>query len=550
MILRVFFRAQPLQGDLLDWQFVLLGNTDSPFEGGIYHGRILLDAEYPMKPPRVMFLTESGRFEVNVPICLSITSHHAECWQPTWDIRTALTAIRTFMETPSMGAIGALDWNDEERQRLAALSRSVAAPPGLHSMLRDCEGGADEAQQVHLDLHRAMAKAAGINIAPPAGNRGKGVGLRIVAGRGGVLARLLQFAGVVLLKLASLLGGLDLEAVVEWLAPARGAELLREVCGREGAERLTAADKEAARLRFAFRVQVFVALALCSVMGPERERVSRERLLHAERAADYKEQQRLEALAEREDAEERAEDAKRELELTEVRRRAPCLPHQKCTDLMRHPSGRATSSNLCSSSHYATRRWLGLPHLVLPIHPATCVVPGSFREGVLEAHSSACVLAERPLEEVEAPGGETSLSARGQGVEAAVDARSVAEAEAMLAQLADGPELDAAELQRRLGEAKSWAARRLAKAQADAVRSDEEKEKEARTQSKLKTKVGSARTPGERGRAGALCANALRFTTQLVDGELNWLKQTGGLACDATLDATVPKWLQDWSGIS
>ncbi|KAJ1485908.1 ubiquitin-conjugating enzyme/RWD-like protein, partial [Baffinella frigidus] len=98
------------QGDILDWQFVLLGAEDSPFAKGLYHGRIQLDSDYPMKPPRILFLTESGRFEVNVPVCLSITSHHAECWQqPTWDIRTALTAIRSFMETPAGGAIGALD---------------------------------------------------------------------------------------------------------------------------------------------------------------------------------------------------------------------------------------------------------------------------------------------------------------------------------------------------------------------------------------------------------------------------------------------------------
>lgn len=37
-----------------------------------------------MKPPRVIFLTESGRFETGMPVCLSITSYHSECWLPTW----------------------------------------------------------------------------------------------------------------------------------------------------------------------------------------------------------------------------------------------------------------------------------------------------------------------------------------------------------------------------------------------------------------------------------------------------------------------------------
>jgi ubiquitin-protein ligase len=76
-----FFCAEPLPDDMLDWHFVLLGAENTTFEKGLFHGRIMLDQDYPMKPPRVIFLTETGRFEVGVPVCLSITSHHAECWQ-------------------------------------------------------------------------------------------------------------------------------------------------------------------------------------------------------------------------------------------------------------------------------------------------------------------------------------------------------------------------------------------------------------------------------------------------------------------------------------
>ncbi|EKX39349.1 hypothetical protein GUITHDRAFT_76402, partial [Guillardia theta CCMP2712] len=70
-----------MEDDILDWHFVLLGAPESPFARGLYHGRIQLDRDYPMKPPRVIFLTQSGRFELGTPLCLSITSHHAECWQ-------------------------------------------------------------------------------------------------------------------------------------------------------------------------------------------------------------------------------------------------------------------------------------------------------------------------------------------------------------------------------------------------------------------------------------------------------------------------------------
>mmetsp|Transcript_751 Transcript_751/g.1791 ORF Transcript_751/g.1791 Transcript_751/m.1791 type:complete len:181 (+) Transcript_751:820-1362(+) len=77
-------------------------------QGGVYHGRILLPPDYPMKPPSFMMLTPNGRFQTNTKICLSISSHHPEHWQPSWSVRTALTALAAFMPTPGNGAIGSL----------------------------------------------------------------------------------------------------------------------------------------------------------------------------------------------------------------------------------------------------------------------------------------------------------------------------------------------------------------------------------------------------------------------------------------------------------
>jgi len=116
--------AQPLDDNLFEWHFTVKGPSDSPFEGGFYHGRIILPTEYPMKPPSLILLTPSGRFEVNKKICLSISGHHPESWQPSWSIRTALLAIIGFMPTEGKGAIGSLDYSEEERRSLAIKSTS------------------------------------------------------------------------------------------------------------------------------------------------------------------------------------------------------------------------------------------------------------------------------------------------------------------------------------------------------------------------------------------------------------------------------------------
>lgn len=120
--------AQPVDENLFEWHFTVRGPADSDFEGGIYHGRIILPPEYPLKPPSIMLLTPNGRFEVSRKICLSISGHHPESWLPSWSIRTALLAIIGFMPSPGMGAIASLDYTKEERQRLAKKSLEFECP--------------------------------------------------------------------------------------------------------------------------------------------------------------------------------------------------------------------------------------------------------------------------------------------------------------------------------------------------------------------------------------------------------------------------------------
>ncbi|KAL0591728.1 hypothetical protein ABG067_000870 [Albugo candida] len=108
---------------MFDWHFTLRGTRDTEFEGGIYHGRILLPADYPFKPPNIILLTPNGRFEVRKKICLSISAHHPEEWQPAWGVRLILEALISFMPTQGEGAIGALNFTVEERRRLAIKSR-------------------------------------------------------------------------------------------------------------------------------------------------------------------------------------------------------------------------------------------------------------------------------------------------------------------------------------------------------------------------------------------------------------------------------------------
>ena len=56
--------AQPLEDNLFEWHFTILAPTGTDFEGGMYHGRIILPTEYPMKPPSIILLTVSVELQI------------------------------------------------------------------------------------------------------------------------------------------------------------------------------------------------------------------------------------------------------------------------------------------------------------------------------------------------------------------------------------------------------------------------------------------------------------------------------------------------------
>ncbi|XP_077443304.1 ubiquitin-conjugating enzyme E2 J1 isoform X1 [Stigmatopora argus] len=166
------YHAQPLEDNLFEWHFSVRGPPDSDFDGGIYHGRILLPPEYPMKPPSIILLTPNGRFEVGKKICLSISGHHPETWQPSWSIRTALIAIIGFMPTKGEGAIGSLDYTPEERRFLAKKSQEFCCETcscSLSSALLPLDPNSD----ISLEHHMANELAHQINFKTESSSVGK-----------------------------------------------------------------------------------------------------------------------------------------------------------------------------------------------------------------------------------------------------------------------------------------------------------------------------------------------------------------------------------------
>ena len=113
-----FICAHPLEDDVLEWHFVLHGPPDSPYVGGIYHGKLNFPPVFPYKPPAIRMLTPNGRFAPNQSICLSLSEHHPESWSPLWTVSAVLVGLLSFMIQEERTA-GCVTADKRTRERLA-----------------------------------------------------------------------------------------------------------------------------------------------------------------------------------------------------------------------------------------------------------------------------------------------------------------------------------------------------------------------------------------------------------------------------------------------
>jgi len=114
--------AHPLESDILQWHYVISGPADSPYAGGLYHGKVVFPREYPFKPPSIYMHTPSGRFKPDTSLCLSMSAYHPESWNPLWSVGSILQGLLSFMleTTPTLGSV---ESSDETKREYARRSR-------------------------------------------------------------------------------------------------------------------------------------------------------------------------------------------------------------------------------------------------------------------------------------------------------------------------------------------------------------------------------------------------------------------------------------------
>lgn len=97
------FICLPDPSDPYKWYYVVYGLEEpKEYKGGYYLGVITCPDTYPAKAPRIDILTENGRFRVKEKsegICLSISHHHPESWNPAWKVNQIVIGLISFWIT-------------------------------------------------------------------------------------------------------------------------------------------------------------------------------------------------------------------------------------------------------------------------------------------------------------------------------------------------------------------------------------------------------------------------------------------------------------------
>lgn len=110
--------ASPSDDNLRYFNVMVLGPSQSPYEGGVFKLELFLPEDYPMAPPKVRFLTKI--YHPNVDklgrICLDILK---DKWSPALQIRTVLLSIQALLSAPNpddpLADNVAKHWKDDEK---------------------------------------------------------------------------------------------------------------------------------------------------------------------------------------------------------------------------------------------------------------------------------------------------------------------------------------------------------------------------------------------------------------------------------------------------
>ncbi len=87
--------------NLFEWQAILRGPPDTPYEGGIFKININVPENYPFSPPKCVFITKIFHPNINIDsgeICFELLK---DKWTSQWSLESVCVAIFNLLSNPN-----------------------------------------------------------------------------------------------------------------------------------------------------------------------------------------------------------------------------------------------------------------------------------------------------------------------------------------------------------------------------------------------------------------------------------------------------------------
>ncbi|XP_016373084.1 ubiquitin-conjugating enzyme E2 G1-like isoform X1 [Sinocyclocheilus rhinocerous] len=125
--------------DLYRWEVLIIGPPDTLFEGGVFKAHLTFPKDYPLRPPKMKFITEIWHPNVdkNGDVCISILHEPGEDkygyekpeerWLPIHTVETIMISVISMLADPNGDSPANVDAAKEWREdRHGEFKRKVA----------------------------------------------------------------------------------------------------------------------------------------------------------------------------------------------------------------------------------------------------------------------------------------------------------------------------------------------------------------------------------------------------------------------------------------
>jgi len=125
--------------DIYKWEVLIIGPADTPFEGGVFKASLDFPKEYPLRPPKMRFVTEIWHPNIDKDgnVCISILHEPgadkwgyekaSERWLPIHTVESILISVISMLADPNDQSPANVDAAKMWRENYPEFKKKVAA---------------------------------------------------------------------------------------------------------------------------------------------------------------------------------------------------------------------------------------------------------------------------------------------------------------------------------------------------------------------------------------------------------------------------------------